>query len=351
MQGPDYWHCPDRPNDSGRTRVLNPIQQVTDAAPQAPSKLIIASRESRLAMWQAEHVRDRLAALYPECRVDILGMTTRGDQILDRTLSKVGGKGLFVKELEVAMAEGRADLAVHSLKDMPMELPEGFELSAILEREDPRDAFVSNDYASLDALPAGAVVGTSSLRRQSLIAARYPQLVIQPLRGNLDTRLGKLDRGDYAAIILAAAGLKRLGLAQRIRALLEPELSLPAAGQGAMAIEILSAERSDGVDLRAVLAPLNHVETAQAVLAERKVSRIFGGSCQIPLAAYATVQDGQMRLRAMVATPDGTRSAHAEVEGSAAQPEYLGEQVSELLAQQDANAILAACRVDAAEDV
>ena len=324
MQGPDYWHCPDRPNDSGRTRVLNPIQQVTDAAPQAPSKLIIASRESRLAMWQAEHVRDRLAALYPECRVDILGMTTRGDQILDRTLSKVGGKGLFVKELEVAMAEGRADLAVHSLKDMPMELPEGFELSAILEREDPRDAFVSNDYASLDALPAGAVVGTSSLRRQSLIAARYPHLIIQPLRGNLDTRLGKLDRGEYAAIILAAAGLKRLGLTQRIRALLEPELSLPAAGQGAMAIEILSAERSDGVDLRAVLAPLNHVETAQAVLAERKVSRIFGGSCQIPLAAYATNQDGQMRLRAMVATPDGTRSAHAEVEGSAAQPEYLG---------------------------
>ncbi len=318
--------------------------------PQAPAKLIIASRESRLAMWQAEHVRDRLAALYPECSVEILGMTTRGDQILDRTLSKVGGKGLFVKELEVAMAEGRADLAVHSLKDVPMELPEGFELAAVLEREDPRDAFVSNDYASLDELPAGAVVGTSSLRRQSLIAARYPHLVIQPLRGNLDTRLAKLDRGDYAAIILAAAGLKRLGLPQRIKALLEPELSLPAAGQGAMAIEILSGARSDGVDLRAVLAPLNHVETAQAVLAERKVSRIFGGSCQIPLAAYATVQDGQMRLRAMVATPDGKRSAHAEVAGAAGQPEYLGEQVSELLAQQDASAILAACRVDAAED-
>jgi len=330
--------------------VLNAIQQESGTAPQAPAKLIIASRESRLAMWQAEHVRDRLAALYPECSVEILGMTTRGDQILDRTLSKVGGKGLFVKELEVAMAEGRADLAVHSLKDVPMELPEGFELAAVLEREDPRDAFVSNEYASLDALPAGAVVGTSSLRRQSLIAARYPALRIQPLRGNLDTRLGKLDRGDYAAIILAAAGLKRLGLPQRIRALLEPELSLPAAGQGAMAIEILSGERSDGVDLRAVLAPLNHAATAQAVLAERKVSRIFGGSCQIPLAAYATVQDGQMRLRAMVATPDGKRCAHAEVQGSAEQPEYLGEQVSELLAQQDANAILAACRIDAAED-
>jgi hydroxymethylbilane synthase len=313
-----------------------------------PSKLIIASRESRLAMWQAEHVRDRLVALYPQCRVEILGMTTRGDQILDRTLSAVGGKGLFVKELEVAMAEGRADLAVHSLKDVPMELPEGFELTAVLEREDPRDAFVSNDYESLDALPAGAIVGTSSLRRQSLIAARYPHLVILPLRGNLDTRLSKLDRGEYAAIILAAAGLKRLGLPQRIRALLEPEMSLPAAGQGAMAIEILSSARSDGVDLRAVLAPLNHDDTASAVLAERKVSRIFGGSCQIPLAAFATVQGGQMRLRAMVATPDGTRSAHAEVSGPVEQPEYLGEQVSELLAQQDANAILAACRLDAA---
>ena len=174
-------------------------------------------------MWQAEHVRAQLSLLYPQCSIEILGMTTRGDQILDRALSKVGGKGLFVKELEVAMAEGRADLAVHSLKDVPMDLPEGFELAAVLEREDPRDAFVSNDYASLDELPAGAVVGTSSLRRQSLIAARYPHLVIKPLRGNLDTRLGKLDRGDYAAIILAAAGLKRLGLPQRIRALLEPE--------------------------------------------------------------------------------------------------------------------------------
>ncbi|MGB9107967.1 MAG: hydroxymethylbilane synthase, partial [Telluria sp.] len=185
-------------------------------------------------MWQATHVRDRLAALYPHCQIDILGMTTRGDQILDRTLSKVGGKGLFVKELEVAMHEGRADLAVHSLKDVPMELPDGFELAAVLEREDPRDAFVSSQYASLAELPAGSVVGTSSLRRQALIAARYPQLVIKPLRGNLDTRLGKLDRGDYAAIILAAAGLKRLGLESRIRACLPIEESLPAAGQGAM---------------------------------------------------------------------------------------------------------------------
>jgi hydroxymethylbilane synthase len=273
-------------------------------------------------------------------------MTTRGDQILDRTLSKVGGKGLFVKELEVAMAEGRADLAVHSLKDVPMELPQGFALAAVLEREDPRDAFVSNDYASLDDLPAGAVVGTSSLRRQSLIAARYPHLVIKPLRGNLDTRLGKLDRGDYAAIILAAAGLKRLGLPQRIRALLEPETSLPAAGQGAMAIEI--AERNDGLDLMRLLAPLNHLATAQAVTAERKVSKVFGGSCQVPLAAYATVSGDEMHLRAMVATPDGKRMASAEVRGPAASAEQLGQDVAELLRQQDAVDILAACLADAA---
>ena len=212
--------------------------ELTDAQqqqPQPPATLIIASRESRLAMWQAEHVRAELSLLYPQCRIEILGMTTRGDQILDRALSKIGGKGLFVKELEVAMAEGRADLAVHSLKDVPMDLPEGFELAAVLEREDPRDAFVSNHYASLADLPAGAVVGTSSLRRQSLIAARYPQLVIKPLRGNLDTRLGKLDRGDYAAIILAAAGLKRLGLPGRIRALLDPDTSLPAASMSTCA--------------------------------------------------------------------------------------------------------------------
>jgi hydroxymethylbilane synthase len=294
-------------------------------------------------MWQAEHVRAQLASLYPHCTIEILGMTTRGDQILDRALSKVGGKGLFVKELEVAMAEGRADLAVHSLKDVPMELPDGFELAAVMEREDPRDAFVSNDYDNLDALPPGAVVGTSSLRRQALISARYPQLVIKPLRGNLDTRLGKLDRGDYAAIILAAAGLKRLGLPQRIRSLLEPEASLPAAGQGAMAIEI-PANRPD---LLAMLAPLNHRATAQAVAAERKVSKVFGGSCQIPLAAFATVDGERMRLRAMVATPDGKRTARAELTGDVDQPDALGERVSELLRQQDAVAILDACRAQA----
>ena len=341
-----YWHRLVS-NDSERicVKASDMTQQV-----EVPSQLIIASRESRLAMWQAEHVRDRLAALYPDCQISILGMTTRGDQILDRTLSKVGGKGLFVKELEVAMAEGRADLAVHSLKDVPMDLPEGFELAAVLEREDPRDAFVSNDYASLDELPPGAVVGTSSLRRQALIAARYPQLVIQPLRGNLDTRLAKLDRGEYAAIILAAAGLIRLGLPRRIRSVLSPEMSLPAAGQGAMAIEVASGPRSDGADLRALLAPLNHLDTAHAVMAERKVSKIFGGSCQIPLAAHATVDGATMHLRAMVATPDGTRSAHAELTGAANQPELLGERVSALLDQQDARAILATILQDAAAD-
>jgi hydroxymethylbilane synthase len=305
-------------------------------------KLIIASRESRLAMWQAENVRARLLELYPLSTVEILGMTTRGDQILDRTLSKVGGKGLFVKELEVAMEEGRADLAVHSLKDVPMELPEGFALAAVLEREDPRDAFVSNDYASLADLPAGAVVGTSSLRRQALISARFPHLVIQPLRGNLDTRLGKLDRGDYAAIILAAAGLKRLGLASRIRAFIEPEDSLPAPGQGAMAIEI----RAGRPELAELLAPLNHADTEAAVRAERQLSRSFGGSCQVPLAAFATVAAGALQLRAMVATPDGQRIAKATVQGTADAPEALGMQVARELEAQDASAILAACKAE-----
>lgn len=294
-------------------------------------------------MWQAEHVRDRLLALYPACDVQILGMTTRGDQILDRALSKVGGKGLFVKELEVAMDEGHADLAVHSLKDVPMDLPEGFALAAVLEREDPRDAFVSNHYASLAELPVGAVVGTSSLRRQALISARYPHLIIRPLRGNLDTRLRKLDEGEYAAIILAAAGLKRLGLPQRIRGFLAAEESLPAAGQGAMAIEI----RSDRQDLFEQLQALNHLETAQAVHAERAISKAFGGSCQIPLAAFATITEGQMHLRAMVATPDGARAVSAQVTGTASDFEQLSTQVVAALQAQDADAILMACRENA----
>ena len=297
-------------------------------------------------MWQAEHVREKLALLYPQCSIDILGMTTRGDQILDRTLSKVGGKGLFVKELEVAIAERRADLAVHSLKDVPMTLPDGFTLAAVLEREDPRDAFVSNDYASLYELPDGAVVGTSSLRRQAQIAVLHPTLVIRPLRGNLDTRLGKLDKGEYAAIILAAAGLKRLDLPHRIRAFLDTEQSLPAPGQGAMGIEI----HTDRADLLEWLAPLNHLATAQAVTAERTVSRNFGGSCQIPLAAFATVEGDTMRMRAMIATPDGTRVARADLTGQASAPEALGGQIAAVLQQQEATAVLASCHADVAGD-
>ncbi|RFU46119.1 hydroxymethylbilane synthase [Paraburkholderia sp. DHOC27] len=300
-----------------------------------PSTLVIASRESRLAMWQAEHVQCALHKLYPSCDVKILGMTTRGDQILDRTLSKVGGKGLFVKELENALADGRADLAVHSLKDVPMELPAGFELSCVMEREDPRDAFVSNHYDSLAALPPGSVVGTSSLRREAMLRMRYPQLVVQPLRGNLDTRLAKLDRGDYAAIILAAAGLKRLGLGERIRALLDPEDSLPAAGQGALGIEI----RAGRPELAAWLAPLHHEHTAAAVEAERMVSRALGGSCEVPLAAYATWHDGALHLRGCVATPDGQRVLNAHASAPAptlAHALQLGREVAGALESQGA---------------
>ncbi len=324
-----------------------PTSVESPLAAQAPTKLVIASRESRLAMWQAEYVRAALQKYYPACDVSILGMTTRGDQILDRSLAKVGGKGLFVKELEVALAEGRADLAVHSLKDVPMELPPGFALSAILEREDPRDAFVSNHYADLAALPAGAVVGTSSLRREASLRARFPHLVIQPLRGNLDTRLSKLDRGDYAAIILAAAGLKRLGLSERIRAVIAPETSLPAAGQGALGIEI----RSDRPDVQAWLAPLHHTPTALAVTAERAVSRRLGGSCQVPLAAFAQWTDaGALRLRAFVASPDGRRKLAAEGEtapATLAEADALGASVAQQMLDGGAHDILATLGADA----
>ncbi len=248
---------------------------------------MIATRESRLALWQAEHVQALLAQ--SGHTVQLLGMTTRGDQILDRSLSKVGGKGLFVKELETALEEGRADLAVHSLKDVPMDLPEGFSLACVMAREDPRDAFVSNQYISLADLPQGAVVGTSSLRRTVLLRALRPDLKIEPLRGNLDTRLRKLDEGQYAAIVLAAAGLKRLGLASRIASVFETEVMLPAAGQGALGIEI----RSDRQDLVAALAPLADQATWLAVAAERAVSRAMGGSCSMPLAAHAVWKNGE----------------------------------------------------------
>ena len=304
---------------------------------KAPEKIVIASRESRLALWQAEHVKARLLALYPECAVSILGMTTRGDQILDRTLSKVGGKGLFVKELEVALREGQADLAVHSLKDVPMHLEPEFCLAAFLEREDPRDALVSNHYASLDDLPPGAVIGTSSLRREAQLRARWPQLQIQPLRGNLDTRLAKLERGEYQAIVLAAAGLKRLGLAHRIRQILPPTEMLPSAGQGALGIETLQVRS----ELTAWLAPLHHADTASAVLAERAVSRALGGSCSVPLAAYATVTHGKMlELRACVGKPDGSVLLKAQGIGTCAEAEMLGQQVATQLRTQGAQEIL-----------
>ena len=262
------------------------------------SKLVIATRESRLALWQAEHVKALLEQRGHQ--VTLLGMTTRGDQILDRSLSKVGGKGLFVKELEVALEQGHADIAVHSLKDVPMDVPEGFALACVMEREDPRDAFVSNRFAGLAQLPQGAVVGTSSLRRVVLLRALRPDLKIEPLRGNLDTRLRKLDDGNYDAIVLAAAGLKRLGLGQRIRQLFEPEQMLPAAGQGALGIEA----RADRRDVAEILAPLAHQGTWLAVAAERAVSRAMGGSCSMPLAAFATFSGEHLQLRAAWGNPD-----------------------------------------------
>jgi len=303
-----------------------------------PDRIVIATRQSRLALWQAEHVRDRLRGLYPDCRVELLALSTRGDEILDTSLAKIGGKGLFVKELELALAEGRADLAVHSAKDVPMELPAGFALGAIMEREDPRDAFVSNKFAGLDDLPAGAVVGTSSLRREAQLRSRYPQLRVTSLRGNLDTRLAKLDRGEHDAIILAAAGLKRLGLGARVRSELTVEQSLPAAGQGALAIEY----RAERGDIAACLAPLNHRETELAVRAERAVSRALGGSCQLPLAAYARVVGATLELRGLVANPDGKSMVRAEVSGPCADPEELGARLAGELRAQGADRILAA---------
>ncbi len=263
------------------------------------SSLTIATRESRLALWQAQHVKALLEQRGHQ--VSLLGMTTLGDQILDRTLSKVGGKGLFVKELEVALEQGRADLAVHSLKDVPMELPAGFSLACVMEREDPRDALVSNHHATLASLPQGAVVGTSSLRRMALLRALRPDLKIEPLRGNLDTRLRKLDEGRYDAIVLAAAGLKRLGLGARIRDTFEPVAMLPAAGQGALGIEVRS-ERQDVID---ALAPLAHHCTWLAVAAERAVSRAMGGSCSMPLAAFATLSADSLTLDAAWGDPEG----------------------------------------------
>ena len=302
------------------------------------SGLRIATRRSRLALWQAEHVKARLEQSHAGLAVTLVPLSTRGDELLEASLSKEGGKGLFVKELESALAENRADLAVHSMKDVPAELPGGFTLAAILAREDPRDAFVSTRYDSLAAMPAGSVVGTSSLRRQAQVAARYPALVIRPLRGNVDTRLAKLDRGDYGAIVLAAAGLKRLGLEARIRGHLSVEDSLPAAGQAALGIECLSAR----ADVMALVKPLADPAASACVRAEREVNRALGGSCTIPLGAFAEAAGGRLRMRALVASPDGKRIARAEGEGDAARPEELGLRIAGLLRERGATEILAA---------
>jgi hydroxymethylbilane synthase len=304
---------------------------------RAPGRIVIASRESRLAMWQSDHIAAELRRLYPGCEVSILGITTRGDQILDRPLAEVGGKGLFVKELETALEDGRADLAVHSAKDVPMHLPQGFCLAAITPREDPRDCIVSNAAGSLEALPAGSVVGTSSLRREAQLRERHPALRVKPLRGNLDTRLAKLDRGEFRAIVLAAAGLKRLGLGARIRTMLEPEQSLPAPGQGALAIEC----REDRGDLREQLAPLDDPATAACVRAERAMSRSLSGNCQLPLAAYAVASGARLRLRGLVASLDAARVVRAESTGPIGVPEELGESLADELRALGADAILA----------
>ena len=303
-----------------------------------PKKLVIASRESALAMWQAKHIQAKLQKLYPLCEVSILGMTTTGDQILDSPLALIGGKGLFVKELENALANGSADLAVHSMKDVPMNLPEGFVMAATGEREDARDAFVSNHFNALEDLPAGSIVGTSSLRRQSQIQARFPNLKIESLRGNVQTRLRKLDEGQYAAIILAAAGLIRLDLGKRIRQFISTELSIPAVGQGALGIEI-NANRTDLID---ILAPLNHIDTQLCVEAERGMSRALAGSCTVPLGAYALRQGNQIIITGFVASVDGQQILREKANGSIDDAEAVGMLLAAKLVAKGADKILAA---------
>ena len=301
-------------------------------------KLVIATRRSRLALWQAEHIQKELQRLHPGLTVELLPMSTKGDEILDRSLDKVGGKGLFVKELENAMTDGRADLAVHSIKDVPADLPQGFVLAAISAREDPRDALVSNRFATLAEMPRGAVLGTSSLRRAAQVRERHPTLEVKLLRGNVETRVAKLDRGEYDAIVLAVAGLVRLGLAARIRSRLSLEESLPAPGQGALGIECLAARK----DVQQMLAPLADATTAQCVRAERAVSRALGGSCTLPLGAYAEMRDGKLDLTALVASEDGRRVLRARAAGS--DPEEVGAQAARSLRDQGADAVLGALK-------
>ncbi|MGM8851910.1 hydroxymethylbilane synthase [Salinicola halophyticus] len=303
------------------------------------NRLRIATRKSALALWQAEHVKTLLERFHPNLSVELVPLSTRGDQILDTPLAKIGGKALFVKELEEAMLDGRADLAVHSMKDVPMQFPEGLGLSVILESGAPTDAFVSNDYTGVDALPEGARVGTSSLRRGLQVSARRPDLEVLPLRGNVQTRLGKLDAGDFEAIILATAGLQRLALDERITAELTPEESLPACGQGALGIEC----RHDDAELITLLAPLDHAATATRVRAERALNTRLDGGCQVPIGGYAVLEnDGDtLWLRGLVGHPDGSTVLRAESRGSAMEPESLGIRVAEDLLSQGAGEILA----------
>lgn len=296
----------------------------------------IATRQSPLALWQANYVKDALMAAHPGLQVELVTMVTRGDVILDTPLAKVGGKGLFVKELEIAMIEGRADLAVHSMKDVPVDFPDGLGLVTICEREDPRDAFVSNTYANIEDLPSGAIVGTCSLRRQCQLKAARPDLVIKELRGNVGTRLSKLDAGEYDAIILAAAGLKRLELESRIRSFIEPEQSLPAVGQGAVGIEC----RVDDQRVRALLAPLNHADTADRVRCERAMNLTLQGGCQVPIGSYALLEGNTIWLRALVGEPDGSQIVRGEIRGPRTQAEQLGITLAEQLLSQGAKEIL-----------
>jgi hydroxymethylbilane synthase len=301
-------------------------------------RLAIATRRSRLALWQAEHVKRRLEERTPGVAVELLPMSTRGDELLNVRLDQAGGKGLFVKELENALADGRAQIAVHSMKDVPAELPAGFIIAAILPREDPRDAFVSTRYEQLAVMPSGSIVGTSSLRRAAQIKERHPRLEVRLLRGNVETRLAKLDRGEYHAVILAVAGLVRLGLDARIRSRLDPEESLPAPGQGALGIECLAAAH----DVLRLVAPLADPAASACVRAERAVSRALGGSCALPLGAYAQAVGARLTLRALVASGDGTRVLRTSVAGAAADPEALGRQAAEQLRAQGAAEILGA---------
>ena len=303
-----------------------------------PREIRIATRKSALALWQAEYVKARLEQAHPGLKVSLVPMVSRGDKLLDAPLAKIGGKGLFVKELETALLENEADIAVHSMKDVPMDFPEGLGLYCICEREDPRDAFVSNTYDSLDALPAGSVVGTSSLRRQAQLLARRPDLKIQFLRGNVNTRLAKLDAGEYDAIILATAGLIRLGFEDRIRSSISAEDSLPAGGQGAVGIECRSADS----DVHALLAPLHHHKTALRVTAERALNKHLNGGCQVPIACYALLEGDQLWLRGLVGQPDGGLLLRAEERAASSDAEALGVRVAEALLAQGADAILKA---------